>query len=268
MQKLEGIKYLETIKRYGLVQTNDYKRLFYTMEEEVEGYHTEKSLLVVQHDHGVNRLLYYTLDLCDLTEAIKRLDNQEYVMEYITKNSEEKDELFKKMGFQVLTRIKRVAVKDCTLALGEQSPVMEYFDSNIGQVAKEKEAEEINQILWKVFDTRISRLLDREEVRQAIQKQEFTIERNQKEEIEAILQVKEQAKRFYINQIYNGGEKKIIHAMMLNRLKKYSETGGRYIYAWIDEKNIASIKFHKKYGMEPDGIWDIIYFTERKGYKK
>ena len=61
---------------------------------------------------------------------------------------------------------------------------------------------------------------------------------------------------------------KIIHAMMLNRLKKYSETGGRYIYAWIDEKNIASIKFHKKYGMEPDGIWDIIYFTERKGYKK
>ena len=56
--------------------------------------------------------------------------------------------------------------------------------------------------------------------------------------------------------------------MMLNRLKKYSETGGRYIYAWIDEKNIASIKFHKKYGMEPDGIWDIIYFTERKGYKK
>ena len=55
----------------------------------------------------------------------------------------------------------------------------------------------------------------------------------------------------------------MIHALLLNRLAEYAETGGKYLYAWIEDKNTASIKFHKKYGMRHDGMWNMIYSVER-----
>ena len=43
------------------------------------------------------------------------------------------------------------------------------------------------------------------------------------------------------------------------KIYEYIESGGKYMYAWVEENNIASLKFHQKYGMRHDGMWDLIY---------
>ena len=70
-------------------------------------------------------------------------------------------------------------------------------------------------------------------------------------------------KKFYINQVVNQGERKTIHAILLNRLEAYTNAGGKYLYAWVEDKNTASLKFHEKYGMKHDGMWSMIYSIER-----
>ena len=66
-------------------------------------------------------------------------------------------------------------------------------------------------------------------------------------------------KKFYINQIINKTGKEVIHAMLLSRLDQYRKSGGKYLYSWVEEANIASLKFHNKYGMEHDGMWNLVY---------
>lgn len=54
-----------------------------------------------------------------------------------------------------------------------------------------------------------------------------------------MLQAEVMTKKFYINQVANKSEKHVIHAILLDRLEKYAEKGGKYLYAWVEEKNIA-----------------------------
>lgn len=41
------------------------------------------------------------------------------------------------------------------------------------------------------------------------------------------------------------------------------KAGGKYLYAWVEAFNVASVKFHEKYGMKHDGMWSMIYSIER-----
>ena len=83
-------------------------------------------------------------------------------------------------------------------------------------------------------------------------------------QIDALLQIDVLPKKFYINQVINKADKCVIHAMLLSELSKYIQNGGQYIYSWVEENNIASMKFHQKYGMSHDGMWNIVYRLEIK----
>ena len=131
------------------------------------------------------------------------------------------------------------------------------------EFANEQDAEEINKILWVTFHTEISHLLSDDELRDKIRDEQITVHRNKDNHIDALLQADIMPKKFYINQVVNKGEKKAVHAILLNRLEQYIGAGGKYLYAWVEDKNIASMKFHEKYGMKHDGMWSMIYKIER-----
>ena len=153
----------------------------------------------------------------------------------------------------------RMPVKNCELFL-EDEQVRTFYDSKTGIYPRVDEAEEINHLLWTIFDNRVSHLLSSSEITKAIKDKDVTIHRNASGDIDAVLQVKVQPKKFYINQIYNSTDRKVIHAMLQNRLRPYVEQGGKYIYAWVDKDNIASRKFHMKYGLTHDGMWNMVFF--------
>ena len=135
-----------------------------------------------------------------------------------------------------------------------------YFDPAVGEPAADRDIPEINRLLWDTFHTEISHLLTDEELLEKAG--QLTIHREGRT-IDALLQAEVLPKKFYINQIVNRGNRKNIHAMLLNRLKAYTEAGGKYLYAWVEDRNIASQKFHQKYGMKHDGMWNVLYAVER-----
>ena len=249
---------------------------------------SNNTIIFSYQDHGINRLLYYTFDFNDAAALLQGLDKQEYMLEFLTKDAKENRELLEAQGWKRIGKLMRISNINCRNVFDnskivdffKQSSFQDirkknyqgnfdffndnisgYFDTDVdaGQIAVSGEEHEINQILWSVFDTRISHLLSDEEIKEAINRGEITIHRKQDGNIDAVLQTVVQPQKFYINQIYNCGQREIIHAMLLSRLKKYCDSGGKYLYAWVEEQNIASVRFHQKYGMKHDGMWNVVY---------
>ncbi len=217
------------------------------------------SFLYTYNDHGIVRGEFFVESYDILDKLIMSIDQRKYYLEFMTKNPEE----YKPKETNLVARMIRIANLDCSGILKENALILKYKDSVDVSNASEQEAEEINRILWNTFHTEISHLLYDEEIRAKIREGKITIHRNVEGCIDALLQADVMPKKFYINQIVNKAEKNVIHAILINRLQKYIEAGGRYIYAWVDDTNIASVKFHEKYGMKHDGMWNMVYCVEK-----
>ena len=207
-------------------------------------------------DHGVNRLTYFAKSWETVDILLEQIAGGSFYLEFMTKDPAE----FIPKKAALVARMMRMANPDCRSVFEPQSVVLQYRDDKNISMATEDDVKKINSILWNTFSPEISHLLSDDEIKERLD--QFTIHKNG-EQIDAVLQADVMPKKFYINQIVNKGERKNIHAMLLDRLEKYVEAGGKYLYAWIDEKNIPSLKFHAKYGMEHDGMWSVIYNLER-----
>ena len=247
---------IEKLKTDGRIVTNVYSAN--VLQCATQFFNDENALLFFYNDHGVNRLYYYAHRLEDLTELIATLPDSEYVLEFMTKSVIENSEVLKQLGFVCLAQLMRMSVRNCTLQTGI-SGIDKYYDETVGIFPKVDSARDINHVLWNVFDTRVSHLLNDEEMVTAIKNKELLIHQNSGGGVDAVLQTVIQPHRFYINQVYNGADKGVIHAMLQKRLKEYTDAGGKYMYAWVDSNNIASIKFHQKYGLQHDGMWNMVY---------
>ena len=250
----------QQLKNIGRVETNVFSDD--VLENAEELYHSEKSLLISSVDCNVRRLYYYTVDFGSLGSLFPLLKNQEYVLEFLTRNVDEKSDFLKENGFSLLAQMMRVSTLDCANALLNQS-VSKYADDSVGMYPDSGLCSTINKKLHEIFDSRVSHLQNDEGLKKAIENGEITIHQDSAENVDAILQVVVQPKRFYINQIYNGAEKKIIHAMLQKRLRDYVNQGGKYAYAWVEKNNVASVKFHEKYGMKFDGLWNMVYLLKK-----
>lgn len=216
----------------------------------------EDGFLYSWEDHGVQRLTFFVNDWKALDGLLEQVDGGSYYLEFLTKDPRENIPA----GARQVAAMMRLANSDCRSVFEKDSPILRYFDPDIGEPATVHDISEINQLLWNTFHTEISHLLtDGELARKAGQ---LTIHR-EAQKIDAILQAEVLPKKFYINQIINRGDRKNIHAMLLNRLKEYIEADGKYLYAWVENQNIASQKFHQKYGMKHDGMWNVLFAVEK-----
>lgn len=252
--------YRQKLRTFGRVETNVFSDD--VLGNLDEAYCCEKSLLISCLDCGVRRLYFYTADFLTLKELFPFLKYEEYILEYLTKDPDCKKESFEQISFALLASMMRMSVRDCSNFMND-STLLQYADDNLGRIPNVEQASALNELLNEVFDTRISHLQSDEDLRQSIKNDEVEIHQAQDGTIDAILQVIVKPQNFYINQIYNGAEKRIIHAMLQKRLKKYIAQGGKYAYAWVEKNNIASVKFHEKYGLKPDGLWNMVYLYKQ-----
>ena len=242
-------------------RTYRYINNFYsldTVDNADQVWSNDDGFIFSYNDHGVKRLIYFIKEwksLDNLLEA-QTIDHGKYYIDFIT-NTSDRYELH---NFSVVACMLRMSNFDCRSVFRNDSEVLHYTDETVGIPASKEDIREINKLLWSTFQTEISHLLTNEELMKRIS--QLTIHKNDIGRIDALLQAEIMPKKFYINQIINRSEKKIIHAILLKKLKEYTDGGGKYLYAWVDEKNIASVKFHKKYGMEYDGTKNMIYCME------
>ena len=221
-----------------------------------EVFMSENAVAVFYDDHGVTRAVFCASAKEELPNLLAQFEGRESVAEIVSRDQEECRDLMSSCGFEVFTELRRLSTSDCT-ELSEN--VSRYFDASVGYFPKKSEAQEINKFLWDTFDTRVSHLLSDEEISEIIEKGGITLHRSADGNIDALLQAEIQPRKFYINQIINKGERHIIHAMLQNRLKEYTAGGGRYAYAWVETENIASNRFHEKYGFKHDGLYNTVY---------
>ena len=220
---------------------------------------SEKSLIVVINEQEIKRIIFYTLDFKDLKKMLQNI-NGNIVIEVVSKNKENMRREIEELGFEHLVTQVRVSSKDISNIFSFNSPIMKYYNDSIGIIAVNSDMEQINKILWNTFDTRSSHLKSKKELIEQIEKGEFYIYKNTDKEIEMLIQYSASPKSFYFNQVINKGDKEIFHALTLNILKKYYEQGGKYAYAWVNEGNIASFRYFRKYTLVEDGVYNDVYF--------
>ena len=219
----------------------------------------EDGFIFSYDDHGVQRLMFFVKTWEAINPLLSEIESGRYFLEFMTNNPDE----YSPRGAERIASMMRLANLDCRNVFESDSSVIQYKDAAIVESAKEHDFKEINEILWSTFQTEISHLISDEEMKTKIREGKLTIHKAADGHIDALLQAEVMPKKFYINQIVNNGERKVIHAILLNRLEEYIKNGGKYLYAWVEEKNIPSMKFHEKYGMRHDGMRSLIYCIER-----
>lgn len=239
------------------VVTNCYSfpRSFYT--QDIPAVRTESSLLMLHKDHMTDRLLFFTTDADDLLgNAYRQLGAESCHLELVTRDRDQLRDELTRAGFAQKAVMLRLSCRDVSVHAADDGQ-----EGLSWQFADRDDAAAIYELLHRIFDTGISHLPDLAETADAIDRREFTLHRNEKGDVTSLLQAVISPKSFYINQIYNSDDRRIIHSMLRGRLREYCGAGGRYAYAWTSEDNTASLKFHAKYGMLPDGLYDIVYHT-------
>lgn len=238
--------------------TNCYAFDVFDLASQIWNY--EDSFCFAYDDHGVKRVEFFAANKDELAKLIKKVPKGTYYLEYMTKELDELADIF--ANEKLITRLKRVANPDCS-SVFENEQVMQFEDESISIIPEPEDAEEINEMLWNTFHTEVSHLLNKQEMVEAIERREITVHKDAEGKIDAVLHVVMQPKRFYTNHAVNHGDKKIINAMFISRLREYHNAGGKYINCWVPEDNIASLKWNGKYGMVPDGMLNVIYCLER-----
>lgn len=252
---------ISLLRNHGRVITNSYTN--YDDKDIKEVYWNDKSLIYTIDEDGVHRLYFYTTDLDGLQVLLSQLSSNQYTMEFMSRGDCIYTSQFDNLGFVKLAEMHRFSNRDCGSVFIDDN-VMKYYDESIGNYAALNDTEDIYGFLHNIFDTRISHLQDRTELKDSICNKEYTIHKNSEGKIDALLQVVIQPKKFYINQAVNCSRKGIIHTMLINRLKQYYNIGGGYVYSWIEKDNTTSIRWHKKFGLSQDGLCNEVYILNTK----
>ena len=260
MAKQTLLEKIKQIRRNCRPVTNCYT--MECLEQVVKYWESGESFAFAFLDHGVERLIYFAVDQEALQSLLAAVPKGQYCLEFLAKDISENFALLSGKGFACLAKMMRMATHFDSAAFAKY-PVSKFADETIGFYPEAALAPEINRVLWNVFDTRVSHLQSNEELKTSIKSKEVLIHQSDDGKIDAILQTVVQPRRFYINQVYNGAEKNVIHAMLQNSLNKYAKAGGKYVYAWVDCQNIASVKFHQKYGLQHDGMWSMVYVLNK-----
>ena len=259
MQTKELVEKWNAIRTQGQsVYTNLYRSIASVPARDWDCRTSERTLLLIDFEGGASRVQFVTSDKNDLAQMLASVQ-EAVTLDVIGRNPKELKGVLAQGGFHPIAQMRRWANRDISMVLDDNSAInKKYGNIKSGGVACEDDARQILDIYKKTFDTRISHLPSLEELRENIRQGEVVIHQ-EAGRIRTILQRTIEPKRFYIHQVYNDGEKVWLHSLLLAELRRYYAQGGRYLYAWVQDTNIASQKMHAKYGLAPDGLWDIVY---------
>ena len=229
-------------------------------DKEWEVLETEQSLIIIITEKEIKRIVFYTVNFEDLKQLIQNV-GENVVIEVISKDKNYLKDAIERIGFKKLITQVKISCKKVSEVFDANSEIIKFYNPLIGELALESDADEINDILWSTFDTRSSHLKTKAELSKQIARGEFYVHRNENNRIDMLIQQVSSLKAFYFNQVINKGDKTIFHALTINLLKRYCDNGGEYVYAWVNEDNVASFKYFSKYKLMEDGIYNSIYYN-------
>ena len=230
---------------------------------EFSSYETDKSMIITYWDGPVCRLLYFSCDANSLRENLSILPAGDYLMEKVNRVGFESDIDFCSIGFQKVKALYRYTNNRINEFVVSDAPVLQYRNKVAYEQLDIHSFDSIKDILWTTFDPNVSHLPDDHTLEDQIRNGEF-VGIIKGDVLTALIQRRMDKLQFHIDQIINRGSKEGIHAMLLGEIDKFVSRGGKMISSWIEEDNIASLKFHEKYGLVKDRTY-VYIFTYHKG---
>lgn len=266
MKNSEIISAINRIKKQGNTDQSYISNCYINfarqpVDSEWDTLQNGRSLILIAHEYKVDRFFFFASNMNDMVNLSHKLDmGIGYTLDIVSRDRKLYADVFAQMGFYPLAEMQRVVNGDISSVLSMQT--YQYLENDISFAATQDDLESIYNMLWNVFDTRVSHLPDRAKLCKLLFEDEFRIVKDEKGNIVTLHQAVIEPKSYYFNQIINKGNKRVFHSCILNSIKRYCEAGGKYAYAWVENTNIASKEYFKKYGLLPDGLYTSVYVKD------
>lgn len=228
-------------------------------------------------DNGVPRIYFYAVDDAEL-EEILRLMEDGCCIDYLTKDKDEKKELFTNAGYFVLSVFGRISK---TINLSKANNKKDKATANfatpsenrkkesvlIGDgagCARVEDAEEIAVRMREVFDPYESHFYDMETLREYIRRGWIYIVR--REGIIVACKIFEvHGKTLYNAHIFNNGTSDDFVLLAKVSDAAIRKFGCKYLYGWQDIENRRVMRMNIKLAKYRfDGLYDVIYVKGKK----
>ena len=216
-------------------------------------------------DNGVERLFYFGADRDEIALLLRGFAPGS-MLDLLTRSEASVQPLALAAGCVPFARFVRVANPRLAEELGDVgSPtIIKCADLTLGRPARVQEAQQISDLLFSTFDTRTSHIPMVEEICRQVGEGTVWVEQ-QGGKLVSLLMYRIEGKKYYINQVINRAQPQLIHSIVMRTMRNaIEEYGVNYCYAWVDEKNLRSLRFHARYGMEPDGLMDFSYIRTQE----
>lgn len=252
LKKNCGIRYYNYFFQY-----NKHKELVFDVISRPE------AITFGVESNGVYRVYFAACDrkiLCNLL--------QEYptgsVIDYISRDPKEIDFIIYQTGFDTYTTMQRYKLTNLEENFGRGLPVDFFYNYSPDLVTEAMPGDEceIYYLLLDTFDKNISHLPSVQEILQYIKNKEVYVYRSNNE-IVMLWMFSRNAKKVYSYQVINKGESVAVWSAWYKGVLTFFNEGILALETWIEVKNLASIRFHTKMGLDFDGVFDRIYIKRR-----
>lgn len=238
--------------------TNTHMGFLDSLSGECNFFENEGAIIITYNDCDIQRLYFYFCAPEHLKGLLYDIPSGDYIIEKTERLGFELNIDLCDVGFREIKRLYRYTNNRIGDLLESDAPVLDYRKAVPKEIFDGSYLDKINRLLRKTFDPQISHLPDDILLSKQLEAREF-LGVTENSEIVTLLQRRIENKRFYINQIINRGPKENVHAVLLDELFVFASNGGKIVYSWIEEDNIASVRFHEKYGLKRDGTYVIVF---------
>lgn len=251
----------------GKVYTNYYNQCN-DIEDSLQTWQAEKSIVFEWVDEGIKRIYFYSTDVEELGNILE-LASFGSVIDYLTKEKTELAEVFRSAGyalhleygrFHIEQAAKSQEAKEIDSILHNDDQLRkEIFEAPYGEMAKVEDAEEIDRQLREEFDPYEAHFYSLEKLREHIKKGWVWVAKDNGKIIAANL-FEIQGRKAYGAYLYNRGEINVMLSLLAKADAAIAKMNVPYAYCWMRLNNKRIIRYNMKYnGYVQDNLYDIIY---------
>lgn len=237
--------------------TTNYYLTLQNSNEDFETLTAQNSIVFCARENRLLRCFFASTDERELNDLLRKVP-EGAVFDFVSREKIEKFS-WEESGFEHYRTLARHVNPDI-FAQGKKSKrekfLEQFYQADFGEFATAEDAEEIYDLLYKVFDYRVSRLPSKEELLEQIDKNWVLLYREEGNII-AFLMYQIEGKKYYGYQIYNKGTADISYNLERTAIQYAVSTYQvKSSYAWVEINNFAA---NKRVGADFDGTYDYIF---------
>lgn len=231
-------------------------------KDDFQTWQGDESIVFCVQEEKLIRCYFASTDLMELNQLLGMVPAGT-VMDYIAKEKIEEFSWTEGAGFKHYTTLVRYTNPN----IYEEKPktkkdliLEQFYDESIGEFATEEDAEELYELLYEVFDYRVSRLPSMQQLIEMIEKKWVLLYR-EKGRILSFLIYQIEGRKYYGYQIYNEGTADITYNLECKAIQYAKATWQiKSVYAWAEIGNKIA---NDRIGTDLfDGTYDYIFVKE------